>query len=129
MVSRGRRVVAIVGVVAMTGALGSCGNKHTRECTFVSGQYGVCTIDTQGSGRSADLGFHIDPDKSGNDFNDSYKFMGVEGDVASFSVMGEDFSCRQGETIPVGKGFVDCLEVEKDRLKVRIYVGNPPEEK
>lgn len=122
---RVRRTLALAGVLAMAGSLGAC-QQQSKKCDFRTGEYGVCTIDTTGGGSSVDLGFHIDPAKSGNDFNDSYLFRQVEGGVASFSVMGQDFSCTQGETIPVGKGFADCLEVGEDHLKVRIYVGDPP---
>ena len=41
------------------------------------------------------------------------------------ATMDGEYECRQGETIPVGTGQAECLIVEDNRLKVRIWVGNP----
>jgi hypothetical protein len=125
MVSRGRRLAAVVGVVALAGTMAAC-NKQSQKCDSQSGQGAGCTITTTGKGSSVELGFILNPEKDRNDFSDHYLFNGSKDGVASFSAMRQDFTCRQGETIPVGRGFADCLEVGEDHFKVRIYVGDPP---
>jgi putative nucleotidyltransferase with HDIG domain len=97
-----------------------------QKCDSQSGQGAGCTITTTGKGSSVELGFILNPEKDRNDFSDHYLFNGSKDGVASFSAMRQDFTCRQGETIPVGRGFADCLEVGEDHFKVRIYVGDPP---
>ncbi|ACV07274.1 Uncharacterised protein [Kytococcus sedentarius] len=36
------------------------------------------------------------------------------------------YECEQGETMQVGMGQAECLIVEGNRLKVQIWVGEPP---
>ena len=128
MTTRGaRRTWAALAAVAVATTLAGC-NKQTSSCSFESGEYGVCTVDTTGSADSVELPFYVDPEKSGSEFADHYDFEKAEGGVATFVAGDIEQSCKQGETVEVGQARADCLEVGEDRLKVRLYVGTPPEE-
>ena len=122
-----RRMGAASAAALMALSLTGC-NKQTSSCDFKSGEYGVCTIDTTGSADSVELPFYVDPEKSGSEFADHYDFEKAEGGVATFVAGDIEQSCRQGETVQVGQAQADCIEVGEDRLKVRLYVGTPPEQ-
>ena len=69
--------------MAVATTLAGC-NKQTSSCSFESGEYGVCTVDTTGSADSVELPFYVDPEKSGSEFADHYDFEKAEGGVATF---------------------------------------------
>ena len=126
--NRRARTPALAAVVVLLATgLAGC-NEQSKSCQFVSGEYGQCVIDSTGSPGPTELSFHITPGKSHGDFADNYLFKGAEDGVARFNATGGDlYECRQGETILVGMGQAECQVVEDDRLKVRIWVGNPPD--
>lgn len=119
-------MAALVGVVALAGSLGAC-NKQSSSCSGETGRYAECEIDTTSDGHSetVPIPFFIDPEKSGNDFQDYYDFNGVTGDVAAFHVAGQDYTCRQGDRLEVGRGHAECLVVGERRLKIKLFVGDP----
>ena len=124
--TRRARIPALVAVAALLATGLTACNKQTSSCHFQTGKGGECVIDTTGSAGTVQLSFFVTPGKSGNDFGDNYLFKGAENGVARFMATGGDmYECRQGETIPVGTGQAECLIVEDNRLKVRIWVGNP----
>ncbi|WP_404372282.1 hypothetical protein [Kytococcus sedentarius] len=124
--TRRARIPALVAVAALLATGLTACNKQTSSCDFQTGKGGECVIDTTGSAGSVQLGFFVTPGKSGNDFADHYDFLGSENGVARFVATRDgEYECRQGETIPVGTGQAECLIVEDNRLKVRIWVGNP----
>lgn len=100
-------------------------NKTSKKCGFQTDRYGYCEITTTPD-RYVDLSFYIDPEAKRPDRNDTFRLEKIEQGVATFRVMGQDFTCEERDSVPVGMGFVECTDIAEREISVFVYVGDPP---
>ena len=102
---------------------------QSKDCSSERGVYRQCVIDTTGTGSRTELELYLTPSKSWGSPKDHYQFKGATDVEARFAIVRDAVqTCCQGEIVPVGRGFAKCQEVGDEHLRVRIWVGDPPQE-